>query len=212
MGLTGLTILSGAFVAGNDAGRAYNTYPLMDGKWMPWEDMVDSPDGVPRWRNVFENTATVQFNHRVLGTCTALCAAGAAGYGLFHPAGRAAATKGAASTLISSTTPQVRRGLAALGGAATAQMSLGIVTLLNYVPISLAACHQVGSLVVLSCGVYTAHSLRYAGKGAVARVGGGAAAARVLANGVGGSVGGGGGGGALGKGAAVVTKVANFKL
>eukprot|EP00578_Thalassiosira_sp_NH16_P027130 CAMPEP_0181083848 /NCGR_PEP_ID=MMETSP1071-20121207/4383_1 /TAXON_ID=35127 /ORGANISM="Thalassiosira sp., Strain NH16" /LENGTH=450 /DNA_ID=CAMNT_0023165547 /DNA_START=521 /DNA_END=1870 /DNA_ORIENTATION=- len=153
VGLTGLTILSGAFVAGNDAGNAYNTYPLMNGQWMPWNDMID-PDTFPRWRNMFENTATVQWNHRVLGTCTALSAVGAAGYGLLrHPAARG-----------SGTTPQVRRGLAALGTAATAQMSLGIATLLNYVPIHLAAGHQLGSLVVLTCGVYTAHSLRYAGR------------------------------------------------
>ncbi|EED90902.1 predicted protein, partial [Thalassiosira pseudonana CCMP1335] len=155
--LTGCTILSGAFVAGNDAGNAYNTYPLMDGQLIPWNDMVNE-DLVPRWRNMFENTATVQWNHRMLGTCTALSAVGLAGFGLLHPASRA------------STTPQVRRGLVALGTAATAQMSLGIATLLNYVPITLAASHQLGSLVVLTCGLYTAHSLRYAGKSVVSSV------------------------------------------
>merc|ERR1719296_713227 len=175
VGLTGLTILSGAFVAGNDAGNAYNTYPLMDGRWIPWNDMID-PDTLPRWRNVFENTATVQWNHRVLGTCTALSAVGAAGYGLLrHPAAQG-----------SGTTPQVRRGLAALGTAATAQMSLGIATLLNYVPITLAAGHQLGSLVVLTCGVYTAHSLRYAGRNVVSRAGNGVAGRLVGGSGPGG--------------------------
>ena len=160
VGLTGLTILSGAFVAGNDAGNAYNTYPLMNDQWIPLEDMID-PEKVPKWRNMFETTATVQWNHRVLGTCTALSAVGVAGYGLLHPLGRAAKA---------STTPQVRRGLISLGTAATAQMSLGIATLLNYVPISLAATHQLGSLVVLTCGLYTAHSLRYASRSVMTKV------------------------------------------
>ena len=186
VGLTGLTILSGAFVAGNDAGRAYNTYPLMDGQLVPWDDLVD-PALAPRWRNLFENTATVQFNHRALGTCTALGALGAAGFGLLHPAGRC--------------TPQVRRGLVALGGAATAQMSLGIATLLTYVPLNLAASHQLGSLVVLTCGMYTAHSLRYAGQSALSRAGGQVAQGLVRGN---------GGGGVIQKGALVVNKVARF--
>jgi len=34
--------------------------------------------------------------------------------------------------------------------------------LLMYVPLSLAAAHQLGSIVVLTSGVYLAHSLRYA--------------------------------------------------
>jgi len=193
VGLTGLTILSGAFVAGNDAGNAYNTYPLMDGKLIPWNDMVDETK-VPKWRNMFETTATVQWNHRMLGTATAVSALSVAGYGLLR-GGK------------NSTTPQVRRGLMALGTAATAQMSLGIATLLNYVPISLAASHQLGSLVVLTCGVYTAHSLRYAGRSVVSKVGSGAVQSLV-----GRSSSGGGGGGVLPKGAAVVSKVSNVKI
>ena len=202
VGLTGITVLSGAFVAGNDAGNAYNTYPQMNDKLIPWEDMID-PNKEPKWRNMFETTATVQWNHRVLGTTTALSALGVAGYGLLHPATRGAS----AAKALSSTTPQVRRGLMALGTAATAQMSLGIATLLNYVPINLAASHQLGSLVVLTCGVYTAHSLRYAGRSVLAKVGSGgvgvAAVERVVS---------GGGGGAMHKGAAVMAKVANVKI
>mmetsp|Transcript_10809 Transcript_10809/g.22931 ORF Transcript_10809/g.22931 Transcript_10809/m.22931 type:complete len:492 (+) Transcript_10809:313-1788(+) len=208
VGLTGITILSGAFVAGNDAGNAYNTYPLMDGRLIPWDDMVD-PDKVPKWRNLFETTATVQWNHRVLGTCTALSAVGVAGYGLLRdPAsgGRRGGASTSALRAASGTTPQVRRGLMALGTAATAQMSLGIATLLTYVPINLAATHQLGSLVVLTCGVYTAHSLRYAGQSVVSKVGSGAA--RSLVNG--GSCG--GGGGVMLKGATVVSKVTHLKI
>ena len=192
VGLAGLTILSGAFVAGNDAGNAYNSYPLMNGQLIPWEDMID-PTKVPQWRNLFETTATVQWNHRLLGTCTAVSALGVAGYGLFAKQGGGV-----------STTPQVRRGLMALGTAATAQMSLGIATLLNYVPITLAASHQLGSLVVLTCGIYTAHSLRYAGRSVVSKV--------VVETGAVQSLVGvrSGGGGGMQKGAAVMSKVSSI--
>ena len=82
-----------------------------------------------------------------------------AGVGLFHPAAR--------HTL----TPQVSRGLKVLGGVAVGQMSLGIATLLNYVPIGLAAVHQLGSLVVLSTGIFVVHSLRYVSPGVLRIVG-----------------------------------------
>ena len=36
-GVIAVTALSGAYVAGMDAGRAYNTYPLMDGQLVPAE-------------------------------------------------------------------------------------------------------------------------------------------------------------------------------
>ena len=44
------------------AGRAYNTYPLMDGKIMPVSDMFTLH---PLWRNFFENTATVQVKYGI---------------------------------------------------------------------------------------------------------------------------------------------------
>ena len=101
----------------------------------------------PWQRNLTENTATVQWNHRVLGVATAASAIGLAGVGLRRP---------------SAITPQVRQGLYAVGLAASAQVTLGVVTLLNYVPISLAAAHQMGSVVVFTSGLYLVHSLRYA--------------------------------------------------
>ena len=67
-GLIALTALSGAYVAGLDAGRAYNTFPLMGGRivpeeyWAQWESKG--------WRNFFENTAAAQFDHRALAMTT----------------------------------------------------------------------------------------------------------------------------------------------
>jgi len=61
-GLIFAMILSGGFVAGNKAGFAFNTFPLMNGRF--------APEGLyalqPWWTNLFENIATVQFNHRLI--------------------------------------------------------------------------------------------------------------------------------------------------
>lgn len=64
--LVAVTVLSGAYVAGNDAGRAYNTFPTMNGEWIP-SGLLEIK---PLWRNFVENTATVQFQHRVLALST----------------------------------------------------------------------------------------------------------------------------------------------
>jgi hypothetical protein len=52
--------MSGAFVAGMDAGLVYNTWPKMADRWIPSDIMAMEP----KWKNVFENATTVQFNHR----------------------------------------------------------------------------------------------------------------------------------------------------
>ena len=51
----------GALVAGIDAGRGYNDWPLMNGNWIP-DDLFDY---VPFITNFFENPGLVQFNHRM---------------------------------------------------------------------------------------------------------------------------------------------------
>ncbi|XP_063901573.1 cytochrome c oxidase assembly protein COX15 homolog [Zophobas morio] len=62
MGLVFITALSGAFVAGLDAGLLYNTFPKMADQWIPAELLAFKPT----WRNFFENPTTVQFSHRIL--------------------------------------------------------------------------------------------------------------------------------------------------
>lgn len=61
-----LNILTGAFVAGIDAGRVYNTWPLMNGQVVP----AGMTEKEPLWRNFFENVAMVQFNHRNMAYIT----------------------------------------------------------------------------------------------------------------------------------------------
>ena len=146
--LTALTAASGAFVAGNDAGNAYNTFPKMDDQWIPMNDMIDE-NLKPFYRNLFENTATVQWDHRVLALTTTISILGLSSVGIFHPTFRQALT------------PQVKKGFILMSSVSVGQLSLGIATLLNYVPMHLAAAHQLGSLALLSSGIYLVHSFRY---------------------------------------------------
>lgn len=61
-GLVFLTALSGAFVAGLDAGLIYNSFPLMANKFIPDDILAFSPI----FKNFTENPTTVQFDHRIL--------------------------------------------------------------------------------------------------------------------------------------------------
>lgn len=65
-GMVFLTALSGAFVAGLDAGLVYNSFPKMGDHWIPNDIVAYSPTV----RNFTENPTTVQFDHRILGTTT----------------------------------------------------------------------------------------------------------------------------------------------
>jgi cytochrome c oxidase assembly protein subunit 15 len=59
--------ITGAFVAGLDAGLVYNSYPKMADRWIPDDIMAFTP----KVRNITENPTTVQFNHRLLvGRCS----------------------------------------------------------------------------------------------------------------------------------------------
>ena len=67
--LVAVTAVSGAFVAGMQAGHHFNTFPLMDGRLVPEGYGAEMQ---PLWRNFFEHIPTVQFDHRLLATSTAL--------------------------------------------------------------------------------------------------------------------------------------------
>src|SRR5947209_7677080 len=59
-----MQIYLGALVAGLRAGLVYNTWPLIDGNFIP--DAARLFHDTPAWRNLFENTLTVQFSHRMV--------------------------------------------------------------------------------------------------------------------------------------------------
>ncbi|XP_068114137.1 heme A synthase COX15 isoform X2 [Hyperolius riggenbachi] len=138
-GLVFLTALSGAFVAGLDAGLVYNSYPKMGDRWIPDDLLAFSPT----IRNFFENPTTVQFNHRILGTTAVTAITGLYFYARNIPL-----------------PPRARLAVNSLLVMAYLQVTLGISTLLLYVPTSLAATHQSGSLALLSMAIWLMNELR----------------------------------------------------
>ncbi len=113
-------IVLGALVAGIGAGRAYADWPLMHGVFFPPEAL----DLTPVWRNLFENPAMAQFVHRMAGY--ALLAAGALTW-VLAGASRHRATRGGHDLMVA---------------LLTAQVALGIVTVVEGAPWPLAIAHQ----------------------------------------------------------------------
>jgi cytochrome c oxidase assembly protein subunit 15 len=133
LGLVGVQSLMGALVAGLDAGRAYNSWPLMDGALVP-DRMFELS---PWWINFFENVAAVQFDHRMmayilLGLATYLWVLARRRP---EPASLTTAT-GVLLVLL------------------LVQAGLGIATLLAMVPVGLGTLHQAGGVLVLATSVF----------------------------------------------------------
>jgi heme a synthase len=135
-----IQIYLGALVAGLRAGLIYNTWPLIDGSLIP--DAARLFFLTPAWRNVFENTLTVQFDHRMLAYALWLLA-------ILHVIDVARTIRGGAALT----------GALLLASAITLQAALGIVTLLYESPLGLALAHQAAAIVVLAIAVL--HAQRF---------------------------------------------------
>ncbi|MEH6950277.1 COX15/CtaA family protein [Nitrobacter sp. NHB1] len=130
----------GALVAGLRAGYVFNTWPSIDGSFIPSAARLFFQQ--PWWRNLFENTLTVQFEHRMMA------------YTLF-----AIAILHAIDAVVSRASPAVVRGALWLAAAVTLQATLGILTLLHQVPIQLGLVHQGVAVLVLTLAVVQAERL-----------------------------------------------------
>jgi heme a synthase len=134
-----LQIYIGGLLAGLRGGLVYNTWPSIDGALIPPLAQLFSIDS--GWRNLFENVLTVQFEHRM--TAYALWA-GAMWHAL--SVGRLVGSRVAISTIV-------------LAAGVTVQACLGILMLVEQVPLPLALVHQAMAIVVLSLAVVNAQRL-----------------------------------------------------
>lgn len=132
--------LTGALVAGNHAGLAFNTYPLMTGRVVPPGLFPLSPWYVSAMRDV----TTVQFDHRMFALVVAAAVA------TFWISARRAPLDARA-----------RRWCDAVLGLFVVQFSLGVATLLLAVPLSLAALHQVNAMALFVSALCAGHALRF---------------------------------------------------
>lgn len=139
------TAMSGALVAGLDAGLIYNEFPYMGAGFTPpkselfsdfYSHTADKSD--VWWRNALENPSLVQLDHRILATTTFTSIMTLWAY-----------TK--LSTVVKSALPSAaRKGMHGVLGFVFLQVTLGISTLIYLVPLPLASAHQAGSLALLS--------------------------------------------------------------
>jgi heme a synthase len=138
--LTFVQLYLGALVAGLRAGKVYNTWPDIDGALIP--SAVRLLFDQPWWRNLFDNALTVQFEHRM--TAYALFA-----LAILHVIDAIRSRAGTAAI----------NGAVWLAAAITLQATLGILTLLNQVPVPLALAHQAVAIAVLTSAVFQAERL-----------------------------------------------------
>lgn len=136
LGLIAVTVVSGAFVAGIDAGLIFNSFPLMEGAILP-------PGYFNNATAPFEDLGTVQFHHRVL----ALVSLAAVAVLWWRSRWLALA-------------PRARRVANGLMIMAVLQVALGITTLLLVVPVHVAASHQVGAVLLFTMILWFIHELR----------------------------------------------------
>src|SRR6478735_3643693 len=140
LALVFLQLYFGALVAGLRAGRVFNTWPDIDGSFIPSAARLFFEQ--PWWRNLFDNTLTVQFEHRMTAYALLVLV-------LLHAFDAVGARAGAA----------IVRGAWWLAAAIVLQATLGILTLLNQVPIDLALTHQAVAIVVLTLAILQAERL-----------------------------------------------------
>jgi cytochrome c oxidase assembly protein subunit 15 len=140
LGLTFVQLYLGALVAGLRAGLVYNTWPDIDGGLVPAAARLFFE--TPWWRNLFDNTLTVQFEHRMTA------------YTLF-----ALAILHAVDAIRSRAGVAAIRGALWLAAVITLQATLGVLTLLHHVPIDLALTHQAVAIAVLTLAVVQAERL-----------------------------------------------------
>jgi heme a synthase len=130
-GVFSLTVLSGGFVAGLNAGYIYNSWPLMGGGFVPEDYLAVTL----WWRNPFESAAAAQFNHRILAYASFVAAVWFFGSLRKHSDGR------------------LRKVSAFVLVVAVFQVLLGITTLLLVVPLPLGVLHQLGAITLFCLSV-----------------------------------------------------------
>ncbi len=134
-GLVFLTMLSGGFVAGTDAGLLFGTWPLMGDRFFPAGLFASG------WTAAFEDPVTIQFDHRMLAYLTT----GVLAWFAVSRFQRLEAHRLAVLMMVA---------------LLCVQICLGIVNILLRVPVSLAAAHQAVAVLLLISLCYLAHRAR----------------------------------------------------
>ena len=130
LGIVLLQIALGALVAGSKAGLTFNTWPLMDGRFVPQAATLFAVD--PWIENFVDNVALVQFNHRITAFIVLAIVL--------------IATIKARS--IAPASPASAR-LTLIAALVLLQFALGVITLIYAVPIVLGLAHQILAMIII---------------------------------------------------------------
>jgi heme a synthase len=142
-----LQILLGALVAGIDAGRAFPTWPLMNGQFFP-ADAFYVP-GRPVWAAFFENAGLVQFIHRMSGYLLFIYGVVVWLRGRKSPH---AATRGAFTAVMAML---------------VVQMAIGVATVLTVAHPHVAITHQIGAVILWVLIIRARHLAGYPVAGSI---------------------------------------------
>ena len=135
-----ITIITGSFMAGTDAGKSFSTFPLMNEQFIP-EGYYLSEYG---WKNIFENTIAINFNHRWLAIFTFLFISSIIFYLLVYKKNKYNNFSLILVLII-----------------LFLQICLGILTLVYEVPLSYASLHQTNAILLLASMLFSYHRLIY---------------------------------------------------
>ena len=127
-----LQLIIGAFVSGMDAGKIYNTWPLMGSSYFPNDSQLSEFLKI----DLFDSPSIVQFIHRNL----AYLIVGIYIYILFF--------------VIKDCNELFRKPLLIVGASLFLQIILGILTILSGVKIIYASLHQINSILIILSTIY----------------------------------------------------------
>lgn len=138
-----ITICWGAFVAGLDAGKIYNSWPLMEGHFLP-ESLRQATQPL---HDIHHEAGATQFTHRWLAALSFIFV-----WGLWARLRKLKAPK------------TVKKWSMAAAHMVVVQFLLGIATLLMVVPVWLGALHQAGAIILLGLMASLLQTLHKAAK------------------------------------------------
>lgn len=133
-----IAIIAGTFLSGTHAYTIDNTFPLMQGQWIP----PDYSALHPFWQNWFLNKAATQWDHRLLGTVAALVAVGAI-----------------VIAIRADLPARARDAFLVMGGLLVVQYILGVTTLVSKV-LDIGVVHQMNAVLLLASAIWAWFELR----------------------------------------------------
>ena len=136
-----LQLIIGAFVSGMDAGKIYNTWPLMGSSYFPDDSVINDLFNL----RVFDDQSLVQFIHRNLAYLIVILYF----YMLYF--------------VLKNGNINLRIPILIIGISLLFQIVLGVLTILSGVKMIYASLHQINSILIILSTLYFLYIVKYKG-------------------------------------------------